>query len=430
MASFTDLIAERLHFRREEFLAGLSSKPDDEVEHLLARGIQAHWHPFEPEHTRNMDQSISPAAAVDGSRAIRALSSGADWVIAQALLIGPNGLRNSVVDTRLLRGEIERPAVDRCAALLMRSLELDLALKFVESGDGHTLILDGSLYADLPYLLYRLAIRGYEDLPLKVLEQYLDLFDLCQKLGVLLLGVSKSARSAVLGQALLDGNRSLVSSIPPQPDSGTSKPLEADVQEDLEVSRGDSANGKNQRRGMRSGMNGLPTDGELMHRWTKGAGLTDPVLLGSSSFGRAGAMADEKLTSQIKQALLEPQPSSDLQRVLNRLFNAPAIGTFYVRLAPGDDALRVDALASTFGRDDLHLLGFTRTLVPYTTALPLVQHLLGEYGGLSVYNAALYVVDKEVRLHAATVDHVYLSVLRRQLGQSVQYDRSTRRFIY
>jgi NurA domain len=192
MASFTDLIAERIHFRREEFLAGLSSKPDDEVEYLLAKRIQAHWHPFEPENTRNMDQSISQVAAVDGSRAIRALSSGADWVIAQALLIGPNGLRKSAVDTILLRGEIERPAVDRCAALLMRSLELDLALKFVESGDGHTLILDGSLYAELPYLLYRLAIGGYEDLPLKVLELYLELFDLCQKRGVLLLGISNT----------------------------------------------------------------------------------------------------------------------------------------------------------------------------------------------------------------------------------------------
>src|SRR6266702_4111796 len=175
MASFTDLIAERIHFRREEFLASISNKPDDEVEYLLAKGIQAHWHPFEPENTRNMGQSISQVAAVDGSRAIRALSSGADWVIAQALLIGPNGLRKSSVDTLLLRGEIERPAVDRCAALLMRSLELDLALKFVESGDGHTLILDGSLYADLPYLLYRLAIGGYENLPLKVMEQYLEL---------------------------------------------------------------------------------------------------------------------------------------------------------------------------------------------------------------------------------------------------------------
>jgi NurA domain len=429
MASFTDLIAERIHFRREEFLAGMSSKPDDEVEYLLAKGIQAHWHPFEPENTTNSDQVISQVAAADGSRAIRALSSGADWVIAQALLIGPNGLRKSAVDTCLLRGEIERPSVDRYAALLMRSLELDLALKFVESGDGHTIILDGSLYADLPYLLYRLAIRGYEDLALRVLEQYLDLFDLCQKHGVLLLGISKSARSAVLGHALLDGNCSLVSSIPQQP-VDTSNSLESDVLEEVEIIHSDSVNGKNRPHAMRQGMNGLPTDGELMHRWTKGPGLTDPVLLGSSSFGRAGAIADEKLTARIQQALLEPQLSPDLQRVLDRLSNAPAIGTFYIRLASGDDALRVDALASTFGRDDLRLLTFTRTLVPYTTALPLVQYLLGEYGGLSVYHAALYVVDKEVRLHAATVDHIYLSMLRRQLGQPVQYDRSTRRFIY
>ena len=430
MASFTDLFAERIHFRKEEFLAGLSSKPTNEVEYLLARGIQAHWHPFESENTGKTKQSTSLVAAVDGSRAIRALSSGADWVIAQALLIGSNGIRKSAMDTRLLRGETERPAVDRCATLLMRSLELELALKFVEDGDGQILILDGSLYADLPYLLYGLAIHGYEDLPLKVLGQYLELFDRCQKCGILLLGISKSARSAVLGQALLEENHSPVSSIIKQTGAGTSKPLIADVQEDVEVSRDDSINEENRQSGTRSDMNRVPTDGELMHRWTKGAGLTDPVLLGSSSFGRAGAIAHEKLTLQVKQALLEPQPSPDLQQMLVKLANAPAIGTFYIRLAPGDDALRVDALASTFGRNDLRLLGFTQTLIPYTTALPLVQYLSGEYGGLSVYHAALYVVDKEVRLHGATVDHIYLSVLQHQLGQPVQYDRSSRRFIH
>ncbi|HZU69877.1 MAG TPA: DNA double-strand break repair nuclease NurA [Ktedonobacteraceae bacterium] len=429
MASFTDLVAERIRLRKEEFLAGLSSKPGDEIEQLLAQAIQSHWHPFELEKIRGADQSRSLAAAIDGSSAIRALNSGADWVIAQALLIGPNGLRRSDVETHLLRGETERPAVARYAALMMRSLELDLALKFVESGEGHILILDGSLYANLPYLLYRLAIRGYEDVPLQVLEQYLELFDLCQKRGVLLLGISKSARSAVLGHALLDEHSTSQSLIAQQPASGTPEPLDADVQENEEVAPGDAVNGKGRRRGVRSGMNGIPTDGEIMHRWTKGAGLTDPVLLGSSSFGRAGVIADEKLTLQIEEALREPQVSPDLQALLRRLSYAPAIGTFYVRLAPGDEVLRVDALASTFGRDDLHLLGFTRMLVPFTTALPHVQYLLGEYGGLSVYNAALYVVDKEVRLHAATVDHVYLPVLRRQLGQTVEYDRSTRRFI-
>lgn len=427
MASFTDLIAERIHFRREDFLAGISNKPSDEAESLLATAVQAHWHPLEPEQIVNRDQIISQAAAVDGSRAIRALNCGADWVIAQALLIGPDGLRKSAVDTCLLRGEIERPAVDRYAALFMRSLELDLALKFVENGDGHTIILDGSLYADLPYLLYQLAIQGYEDLPLRVLEQYLDLFDLCQEREVLLLGISKSARSAVLGHALLDENCSLVSSSLQQP-IDTPDSFQADVLEEMEILHSDSVNGKNRPHILRQGMNGIPTDGELMYRWTKGPGLTDPVLLGSSSFGRAGAIADEKLTERIQQALLQSHQSPDVHQLLVRLSQAPAIGTFYVRLASGDDALRVDALASTFGRNDLRLLGFSRTLVPYTTALPLVQKLVSNYGGFSVYHAALYVVDKEVRLNAATVDHIYLSVLRRQLGQPIQYDRSTRRF--
>ena len=47
----------------------------------------------------------------------------------------------------------------------------------------------------------------------------------------------------------------------------------------------------------------------------------------------------------------------------------------------------------------------------------------------NLYNAALYVVDQEVRLHAETVDKVYLPILCSQLGSRIQYDRSTRRFL-
>lgn len=431
MASFIDLMAQSIHRRREEFLAGLSREPDSEVEDLLSTGIQAHYHPFHPKDIGDAHERPSSLAAVDGSRAIRALNSGADWIIAQALLLGPHGRRLSAVDTLLLRGEIERPAVDRCASLFMRSLELDLALQFVKNETGSMLILDGSLYADLPYLLYNLAINGYEDLPLKVLEQYLQLFELCQKRDVLLLGIAKSARSAVLGRALLSENHLSMSSSLQRTDA--LQVLEADVQNETLLSY--AKNGYRQRK--RPGMNGLPTDGELLHRWTKDIGLTDPVLLGSASFGHASAEMTTKLVSRAKQSLHgshllsnQPRMGEQLGSLHERLLCAPAIGTFYIRLAPGDDVLRVDALASSFGRNDLRLLEFTHTLVPATTALPLVKHLLGEYGGLSVYHAALYVVDQEVRLHAETVDHVYLSILRRQLGQSIQYDRSTRRFLH
>lgn len=423
MASFTDLVAQSIFQRREEFLAGLSTEPRDEVESLLAAGMRTHWHSLE---LRNIgDQGKSHVAAIDGSHAIRALNVGADWIVAQALLVGPGGLRQSAVDTLLLRGEIERPAIDRCASLLMRSLELDLALKFVQSGMGDILLLDGSLYSDLPYLLYNLAIGGYEDFPLRVLEQYLELFDLCQKRNILLLGIAKRTRATVLGRAILDRNGFSPTSASHQAD--TLQILDADVQ-DKEVS---SASIQSERGALQR----LPSDGELLHRWTKGSGLTDPILLGSASFGRASALVVAQLAQQVKQTARESgsptqqRMTARLTPLQERLLAAPAIGTFYVRLAPGEDVLRVDAQASTFGRSDLRLLDFAQALASYTTALPVVQHLVDDYGGLSVYNAALYVVDQEVRLHAATVDHIYLPILRRQVDYPVQYDRSTRRFV-
>lgn len=434
MASFVDLIAQKISSQRGNFAATLSDGQNGEIERRLAIGVREHWHAFIAGEVSNAYPEKPLVGAVDGSRAIRALSTGADWIVAQALLIGPNGLRLPAADTHILRGEVERPAVDRYASLLMRSLELDLALKFVQSEVGNILLLDGSLYADLPYLLYNLTIGGYENFPLKVLEQYLELFTLCQQHNVLLLGISKSARSATLGRAILDEDRSVHSSTIAQASGDALERLDADVREYEEASVSDTRDKASPHEKEESTV----SDGELLYRWTKDAGLTDPILLGSTSFGHVSARTVARLAMQMRQSMHELEPPTDpaqqriqerLSPIQERLLNAPAIGTFYVRLAAGDEVLRIDALASAFGRTDLRLLEFDHTFVPYTTALPLVQHLLGEYGGLSVYNAALYVVDQEVRLHAETVDHVYLPVLRHQLSYPIQYDRSTRRFM-
>ncbi|MGB8347665.1 MAG: DNA double-strand break repair nuclease NurA, partial [Ktedonobacteraceae bacterium] len=302
---------------------------------------------------------------------------------------------------------------------------------FVQSGAGKILLLDGSLYSDLPYLLYNLAIGGYEHFPLRVLEQYLELFALCQRRDILLLGLAKRTRATVLGRAILEQRNSSPISTSYQADAVQT--LDADIQ-DAEVS-GATLVRLEQEQNRRRDMHKLPSDGELLHRWTKGGGLTDPVLLGSASFGRASAQVVAQLAQLAKQPVYESALSSAQQRMAarltplqERLLAAPAIGTFYVRLAPGEDVLRVDAPASTFGRSDLRLLDFAQALISYTTALPVIRHLVDDYGGLSVYNAALYVVDQEVRLRAETVDHVYLPVLRRQVGYPIQYDRSTRRF--
>jgi len=423
MASFTDLVANRIQQRLDEFKENITSTPKNDSERVLAEGIRTRWHRLDHVLSAGEPQVLTgSAAAVDGSQAVRALNTGADWIIAQALLIGPGGLRLSDAETFLLRGDILRPSIDRCAALLMRHLELDLAHKYVESGAADLVLLDGSLYADLPHLLYPLDIPDHDDLPLLVLQSYLDLFDRCQQQGVLLVGIAKSARSVMLGRAILDGMLVPVSSEQTHVGVAEEDTMKPDPTADAISIPGRRRKGK-------AGWNGLPRDSELLYRWAEGAGLTDPVLLGTASFERYTAEVlsnPASLAGQFRSGWLS---AGDRERVLNRLLDAPAIGTVYLRPTAGDDALRVDALAGNFGRGDLRLLGLVHGWAPYTAALSLVQRLLGEYGGLNVYNAALYVVDREVRLHTETVDHVYLSVLRRLLEHPIQYDRSTRRFL-
>ena len=423
MASFTDLVADRIQQRLDEFKESIDNSPKNDLERELAQGVRTHWHELDGILPAGAPQvPNAPAAAVDGSRAVRALNTGADWLIAQALLIGPGGLRLSDAETVLLSGEILQLEIDRCASMLMRNLELRLALKYVESGAGDLLLLDGSLYADLPHLLYPLDIPNYEDLPLYVLQAYLDLFEQSQQRGVLLVGIAKSARSVALGRTILDER------LAPQ-SAGQVSP---DVVEGAAIRSAPASNASSlpaRRKKGKTRRDGLPSDSELLYRWAEGAGLTDPILLGTASF--ASYKAEElsrpsSLAGQFESALLTP---GDQQKVLNRLLDAPAIGTVYLRPTAGDDALRVDALAGSFGRKDLRLFDLVHDWAPYKTALPLVERLLGDYGGLNVYNAALYVVDQEVRLHTQTVDHVYLSVLRRLLNFPIQYDRSTRRFL-
>lgn len=440
MASFTDRVAGRIQQRRAEFLSGLVPEPHGDVEAVLAAGVRALWHPLDLVTAGMPPDGLPPEpAAVDGSRAVRSLNSGADWLVAQALLVGPHGLRITAADTILLRGEIERPAVDRCAALLMRSIELDLALEFAQSRVGGLLLLDGSLYAELPHLLYSLAVPGREDLPLLVLRRYLDLFACCQERGIVLLGLAKSARSTVLGRAILaaappplleatapaSGQTQWRHARAAQSGWATADALEDSPGSDV-IAPSPAAAGWDAQDWMPAE---LPADAEILHRWASGTGFCNPVLLGTASFGhRRGPMIHDPgvLAEQFPDGELSLTERRD---ILRRLRAAPAIGTFYVRLAPGEDALRVDALAGVFGEGEERLLGFSRRMLAPEAAAPLVRRLLRDYGGANVYNAALYVVDREVRLHAETVDRVYLSILRRQLDVPVQYDRSTRRFM-
>ena len=93
-----------------------------------------------------------------------------------------------------------------------------------------------------------------------------------------------------------------------------------------------------------------------------------------------------------------------------------------------EQPLRIDIPASCLGlRDKILDVSPYRFLRP-ELVYPVVQQLVEDWGGTDVYNALLYVVDREVRLEKGVVDRVYRSVLGRELDVPIMYDRNTRRF--
>jgi hypothetical protein len=391
VATFVDQFAACV--QRERVRLALAFGPDvlDDDERLLRDALRSVWQPL-PSPGSGAPRR---AFAVDGSQAIRHFSNGWSAIVCHALCVGP-GLEVPTVDVRFVRSSLPEAILNRYAGLMMRLLELRAALSQVAAARGSVLCLDGSLHTALPHLLYPLDVDGEEDLPLQVLASYLDLQAACREQGVLLLSLAKTSTGAFLGEALM--RLRAVNRLP------------GDIDLDDEP------------------LPPLPTDAEALFRWTDEAGYSRPLVLGSYGFGRRRGQllrAPAALTRGFQRAAGE---MADYQALLARLADAPATLSIYVRLRQRDDALRIDVPAYAVGLPDR----IRDTYLRWSDEAELgaaLGHLVGSYGGRSVYHAALYVADRLVRLSNEMVDQAYLSIIRAQLGAFVQYDRSRRRFL-
>ncbi len=330
-----------------------------------------------------------PAYAVDGSRAVRHLANGAYLFVAQALLVGEvDGVRREEMDAdiRILPGATPTPFVERFAEVMMHRLEAKLAKeRLKEMSPGSVMFMDGALYGQLPQL-YTYAIQETDasdpeekvkaflnKIVKEILRSYLALFEACHEKKIWLISIAKTSRDTT------------------HPKVWWKHEFKEDMPRKAEIS-----------------------SSEALYRWTgRVAGYSTPMLLGRRAFSQQPADA-----------------------VLNQVKNAPAILSFFVRLADFDDALRIDVPASCIGRsekigdietDEEILLDTPADIKRVATILEILQ---ADYGGLEVYNALMYSVDREVRLRQEVMDEVYLSLIQNTLGADVEVrlDRSERRF--
>jgi hypothetical protein len=105
----------------------------------------------------------------------------------------------------------------------------------------------------------------------------------------------------------------------------------------------------------------------------------------------------------------------------------PCVAVSFVRLAGGEDPLRVDVLGCGIGQTKT-LLGFGSDWSAGSSMEPLILRLMAQHGGANVYNGPLYGVDRLVRLSGTMMDGACMSLLREATGVPVNADRGTRRF--
>ncbi|RME45387.1 MAG: DNA double-strand break repair nuclease NurA [Chloroflexi bacterium] len=370
MPDFISKLAARINERWESLTQTLTTDAAEQ-EATLRDLMSRHWHPLPADLVPGARRG--PAFAVDGSVRRVNLANGAFLFTAQALLMG-EGRTETDVDIEILRGTIPRGSIERFADLFLQRLEVGLARDYAHHvPEGSVIFLDGALYGQLPQL-YPLTIEGIEaplvrerveKYPQEIIEAYLELFQECQRGYRFLISIAKTSREATHAKIWA----------------------------------------------REEGMEGLPLevpDSEMIYRWTGDQkGYSTPVILGTWGFTRGSRELIER---------------GDLK-------DAPAIVSFFVRLADYDDAVRVDVPAFCLG--DERLLGAVEgeIIAPDTPAIHgILEILAGDYGGPEVYNALLYAVDREVRLERRTMNNVYLSLIQRELGCELRLDRSDRRF--
>ena len=382
--NFISKFIEVLERRRGEFEPLLISSTElSEIEVTLRNQLQHHWHDIPPHKT-----DFSREFSVDSSSASRTLANGVDLFIVRALMIGSDGTEIKQLKFEMLKG-IRDPTIATTFERILRDLiEIEIVVENCEQLNDSLVMIDGNLYGRFTHLLKQLRLKGWEVLPLRLLEVMQNLFDLCYRKNITLIGVSKFSKTRVLCSAMLSELGIPVT----DPDF---------------------------------------MDVEILYRWKHGeVGFTTPLLLGEYAFlDEVRAMHDEPEGYRKRFFGNIPRDLQDWgTEVIRNVPLAPAIIMFHFIPSKYEQPLRIDIPANCLGlRDKIQDVSPFRFIDP-TVVEPVVQQLAVDWGGTDVYNALLYVVDREVRLERAVVDKVYRSVLGRELDVPILYDRSTRRF--
>jgi len=381
---FIGEFVDELDRKRDQLsrLFGLDEKVREEVE-LLGAELERRWRPLPEPKT-----VYEPEFSVDSSSAYRSLSNGLDFLIVRALMLGTGGYRRPMLRFEAVKGISEYSVASDFERVMRELLEIEIVLDNIgDVPDGGVVLIDGNLYGRYTHALKEISLAGWHHLPLELLYAMWTLYEECAERGIMVVGVSKFSKTRALTRALLPGR----------------------------------------------GRDTRFLDVELLYRKKTGeTGYTEPLLLGEygvgprvkNLYGSPGSIR-KRLFGGVPERL-----HGFAEDVLEKVPSFPAIVMFHIIPRENAQPMRVDIPASLIGLDKKISDVSPFEFVDWRHTDGAARQMAAAFGGRDVYNALLYIVDKEVRLSAKAVDTVYRSVLGSELGVPIEYDRSTRRFTY
>ena len=383
---FVGEFVEEIRRKHAEFsrLLGLDERAL-KLESELERELNNVWCPLP-----TSKPTYSNEYAIDSSSASRSLSNGIEFFITRALMLGTGDFREPMLRFEMIKGSTDYSATAEFERIQRDLMEIQIISENIDKIQDESMVLiDGNLYGRYTHLLNEINIDNWRTLPLELIEAMQNLYQTCQKRNIMLVGVSKFSKTRVLTAAL---KRELGYSF--------TAPEYLDV--------------------------------ELPYRWRLGkTGYTKPLMLGTYAIKNAESIL--KPTEYRNKNFGSIQDSARQKwatKILREFPGAPAIVMFHMIPKAHTQPMRIDIPASCLGITSKIMEVNPFDFIDPEYVEPVVSQLVSDFGGRDVYNALLYIVDREVRLSGKAVDTVYKSVLGAELGISLDYDRSSRRFTF
>jgi hypothetical protein len=376
---------KELEHKKSRFqqLFGLDLKAT-EMESVLREQLERRWNGLPA-----AEPCFTAEYSVDSSSASRSLSNGVEFFIIRALMLGDRAFNEPMLRFEMVKG-IRDPNVSNDFERILRDLiEIEIVLENLPKiQEGSIVLIDGNLYGRFTHLTKELHLRRWHHLPLVLLDAMQRLFEECVERKVMLVGVSKFSKTRVVTAAMLS-------------------------ERGYDVADPDYL------------------DVELLYRWKhRETGYTTPLLLGEYAVEKEvkNMYGDPDGYRRRFFNNIDPARREWASGVIEGIPSSPAIVMFHIIPKEGAQPMRVDIPACSLGIDKKIMDVTPFEFMEPHTVTDVVKQLTSDFGGRDVYNALLYVVDREVRLGVKAVDTVYKSVLGQELGVPIEYDRSSRRF--